>query len=216
MSRALARRPAELAQLRVAPVDLAPPRPRRVVRPAFVRVYDTREQTPWWQGEDGVERGTLQIGDYSIKGCEARPPSAERPNLPKHWGVGQVAVERKSLEDLYATIGESLKERERERKAGDPDATGRGERQWRRLGELVAAGGTALYVVEASMAEIVCPESSRRDWRSGLHPNALMGCLCSWSQRFGVPWIPAGCPALAQRFVAGWLASWWRYNQEEI
>lgn len=51
-------------------------------------VVDTREQKPLWKECADVERGTLKTGDYSIKGFE-----------------NKFAIERKSLSDLYGTLG---------------------------------------------------------------------------------------------------------------
>ena len=56
-------------------------------------VVDTREQEPWSFRNLPTESGTLDTGDYSVRGLEHR-----------------VAVERKSLDDLLACVG-----RERER-----------------------------------------------------------------------------------------------------
>ena len=54
-------------------------------------VCDTREQKPLWTG-DKVERKKLDVGDYSIKGYEDR-----------------IAIERKSLGDLFGTLGSGHK-----------------------------------------------------------------------------------------------------------
>jgi ERCC4-type nuclease len=51
-------------------------------------VVDTREQRPYWTAEDGVVQATLGTGDYSVVG---------------HTGV--VAIERKSVSDLYSSLG---------------------------------------------------------------------------------------------------------------
>ena len=58
-----------------------------------VIVVDTREQEPWGFCNVPTERGTLDTGDYSVRGLE-------------HL----VAVERKSLPDLLGCVG-----RERDR-----------------------------------------------------------------------------------------------------
>ena len=212
---ALARRPSELSALRAGPGDLvsATPAPAPTSRrraaprpegspPGFPGVVaDTREQTPWFLGEPWCQVGTLQIGDYSLRGHEARPAILS---------PGMVAVERKSLEDLYGTVSASVKEKAEQEKAGEADPTGRGERQWRKLSSVVAAGGGALFVVEASMTEILHPDRYRPDWRSQLHPHAVLGCLNSWSLRYRVPWLPAGPPAQAAQVALSWLVDWWK------
>ena len=58
-----------------------------------VIVVDTREQEPWSFRDLATESGTLDTGDYSVRGLEH-----------------VVAIERKSLDDLLACIG-----RERDR-----------------------------------------------------------------------------------------------------
>lgn len=83
--------------------DCQAPGSQRVVQSPFTIIVDTREQAPWsfdqltlWQtaAEGGAriavrtERGTLTSGDYSIAGMQDR-----------------IAIERKSLADLYGTLG---------------------------------------------------------------------------------------------------------------
>ncbi len=51
----------------------------------YTIVVDTREQLPLWTKK--IERKKLDIGDYSIKGYE-----------------NQIAIERKSLGDLFGTL----------------------------------------------------------------------------------------------------------------
>jgi len=53
----------------------------------YTIVVDTREQKPLWKGEK-IVRKKLEVGDYSIKGYEK-----------------EVAIERKSLPDLFGTLG---------------------------------------------------------------------------------------------------------------
>ena len=61
-------------------------------------LVDTREQRPLYFGE-GVpqRRATLPTGDYSVEGCE-----------------GLIAIERKSLGDLFGTVGQGRERFERE------------------------------------------------------------------------------------------------------
>lgn len=53
-------------------------------------IIDTREQTPWDMSPLKTEKGTLETGDYTIKGLEH-----------------VIAIERKSLGDLLGCIGQS-------------------------------------------------------------------------------------------------------------
>lgn len=58
-------------------------------------VIDTREQKPLWTKSTKltkIERATLSTGDYSIKGYEDK-----------------FAIERKSLSDLFSTLGKGHK-----------------------------------------------------------------------------------------------------------
>ena len=61
-------------------------------------LIDTREQTPlkFWPG-DIVERATLATGDYSLKGLESF-----------------ISIERKSIGDLFGTVGAGRERFERE------------------------------------------------------------------------------------------------------
>ena len=57
----------------------------------YTIVVDTREQLPLWKGNK-IERKKLDVGDYSISGHETR-----------------IAIERKSLPDLFGTLGKGHK-----------------------------------------------------------------------------------------------------------
>ena len=67
----------------------------------YTIIVDSREQKPLWK--KGIEIAGLKIGDYSIKGYEDK-----------------IAIERKSLGDLFGTLGKGnkrfKKELERARK----------------------------------------------------------------------------------------------------
>lgn len=71
---------------------------RKTLEPADITVIvDSREQTPWDLAPLQMERGSLQTGDYALKGGEA-------------W----TAIERKSLPDLMGCIGGERERFERE------------------------------------------------------------------------------------------------------
>jgi len=134
--------------------------------PFTVRI-DTREQTPYtFEGlrfdadRDYVpmavpcEVGTLATGDYSIVGME-----------------DLVTVERKSLADLYSTLGQG-RERFKE--------------EHRRMAELVFAA----VVIEADWQTILRYPPSH----SQLNPKCVFRTALSWQQRYGVPWMAIGTP----------------------
>lgn len=122
---------------------------------------DTREQAPFgFQGFEAKEDGkrvplviptqltSLQTGDYSVSGFESR-----------------VAVERKSLEDLYGTLGGG-----RERFENELD----------RLQQMEFAA----VVVEAPWEKLMDGIEGRM-----LTPEAVFGSVVSFQQRYrGVHW----------------------------
>lgn len=149
------------------------PRPKLVVdgRFAVPVVYDTREQLPFtFEGlrcdqTDGggpltvpTVRGTLASGDYSLLGYETR-----------------VAVERKSLQDAYGTIGQGRD---------------RFERELERLSVMEFAA----VVIEASWHELASDPPSHTQ----LPPKTVIRSILAWTVRYPVRWIPAGPRRLAE------------------
>lgn len=150
------------------------PRPRTVADGTFVGtvVVDTREQLGYrFQGlrcdqADGgglltvpTARGTLASGDYSLRGYEDR-----------------VAVERKSLADLYGTIGQGRD---------------RFERELARLAEL----DWAAVVVEATWPELVTDPPPHTQ----LPPKAVFRSIVAWMVRYPtVHWLACGPRRLAE------------------
>ena len=130
---------------------------------SHVVVIDTREQFPFAftglqadaaQGHRPLivqtQAGTLQSGDYSILGAEA-----------------EVAIERKSLDDLYGTIGQGRE---------------RFERELARLQEIAAstAYSHASVVIEAGWGEIIgAPPRHTR-----LAPKTVSRSIQAWTFRF--------------------------------
>lgn len=142
--------------------------------PPFVVVCDSREQCPW--DLPGTIRGTLATGDYSIYHLE-----------------DVVALERKSLDDLYGSLGKNGRDR------------------FKREFERLAGYRWAALVIEATWQTILtCPPKM-----SGLHPHSAVGALLAWSIRYGVHIIPAGDRQLAQRLAYEWLHHVWRQVEKE-
>jgi ERCC4-type nuclease len=160
---------------------------------------DSREQAPYRfesiplaaaqrkQGKRLVvptEFRTLVSGDYSIIGCESR-----------------VAVERKSLEDLYSTLGQGRE---------------RFEKEVERLNDLECAA----VVVEASWSEIIRPADFRVKWRSELNPASVAGTMFAWAVRYrNVRWIVAKNRRGGMKETFGVLSEWWarsrKHNHKE-
>ena len=129
-------------------------------------VVDTREQEPYPFDSEGVTaaRRALPAGDYSLDGWE-----------------DQVAVERKTLEDLITTVIRSRK-------------------RFRTELERLAGYKAACIVVEANLSDILA-----RRYRSGAHPNAVVGSVLSIVVDFGVPVFFCSDRQGARAFVEGYL-----------
>ena len=110
----------------------------------FTIAIDNREQQPYSFGLATVEplgyssvrtiTTYLPTGDYSIVGLE-----------------GRFAVERKSLEDLYATLGQGRS---------------RFEAEFQRLNAM----DFAAIVIEADLRDVWRPADARPGWKSRLRP----------------------------------------------
>jgi DNA excision repair protein ERCC-4 len=150
----------------------------------FTVVIDSREQANYtFQGlradakqlcrplvVQTVVRG-LRSGDYSLAGHE-----------------NAIAIERKSLSDLYGTLG----------KGRD-----RFERELARLAEM----RLAVVMVEASWHEILTSPPDR----SRLNPKTVHRSVIAWQQRFpNVHWWTAGDRRLAEITTFRILERWWR------
>lgn len=127
----------------------------------FAVMVDSREQLPY--GFDHLDVIVpiglvgLASGDYSIQGLES-----------------EIAIERKSLADLYGscTWGRDRFEHEIER---------------------LNALNFAAVVIEATWPEIANPTAADPTWRSQASPESILGTITSWSVRYrNVPWWAVG------------------------
>jgi len=156
----------------------------------FTIIVDNREKNPYTfdgvparRKKDGaamalVERRYLPTGDYSIDGYE-----------------NKIAVERKSLEDLYGTLGRNHQ---------------RFEREMARLMEM----NIAYIVIEATLAEICRPAEHRYEWRSKASPRAIYGTMVSWQLKYPqVRWWLAGTRAYGQMVTFHLLEDYWTKQQ---
>lgn len=137
----------------------------------FIIVQDSREQLPLDFGSWPVVVNGLRSGDYSIAGLEDR-----------------VAIERKSLGDLFGCIG-----RERDRF----------ERELERLAEM----DYACVVVEGNLEDVLAGVE-----RSLVTPQAAAGSLVAWSVKWGLPIWFAGDRRLAAALVLKSLSKFWKYR----
>lgn len=112
----------------------------------------------------------LTTGDYSIQGLEDR-----------------VAVERKSLADLYGSLGAQRLRFESE--------------HWR-LSELQAA----IVVIEASWHEILHAPPSH----SKPSPKTVWRTAIAWQLCYGVPGVPADTRGLAEIYTFRFLEKFWK------
>lgn len=127
----------------------------------MIVLVDDREKKPWTfksrscqklyggKVEPRLVRAHLMTGDYMTE-CE---------------GI-QAVVERKSLADLYSTLGQHRE---------------RFEAEVRRLTRYRYAA----IVVEATASDVLFAPPSR----SHLHPHAVLGTCLSWSMSYGVPFL---------------------------
>jgi ERCC4-type nuclease len=132
-------------------------------------IIDSREQEPFaFQHERyagiEIEAGTLDTGDYSLVGL-----------------ADKVAVERKSLPDLVASLG-----RERERFA----------REMQRA----AALDSFCVVVEATWADLAGGK-----YRSQMNPHSACQSVLAFACRYRVPFLFAGSRAGAEYACWGFL-----------
>lgn len=92
-----------------------------------------------------------------------------------------VSIERKSLPDLLSCVGQ-----DRER--------------FEHCLDRIQARRFKLLVIEASAEDL-----ERGEWRSRVHPNAVLGSLASWTGRFGIPVWLGGSREPSARFAERWL-----------
>jgi len=117
----------------------------------------------------------LCTGDYSIVGFE-----------------DQVCVERKTLEDLFGTLG-------------------KGRRRFEREVERMRQMQFGAVVIEADFREICRPMDFRPQWRSRLDPRTVWATIFAWSQRFpGIHWFPVGSRRLGEMATWEILERFWR------
>ena len=124
--------------------------PRKLDPSKLLVLCDKREQLPWDMDPLPVKRATLQTGDYTLASLSS-----------------EIAIERKSLDDLLGCIGSGRDRFEREL-------------------ERLRAFPLRAVIVEANWGDI-----ETGAYRSKVHPNAAIGSICGWMAS-GVPFYFAG------------------------
>jgi hypothetical protein len=161
---------------------------RRLAVCPFKVVVDTREQLPYeFSGMTGSAGELLAVptvvkglpsGDYSIDGLE-----------------GEIAIERKSLDDLYGSVTWGRE---------------RFEREIERLDCQQGLGGFAAVVIEATWPEIVNPSAFRPGWINQTEPRCVEATIVSWSLRYPrVHWWACGDRRGAEQRTFSILKKFW-------
>lgn len=167
----------------------AEPEPDYLLCP-FTVIVDSREQSPFtfrgFRGDASQKRRPLVVrtvvaglasGDYSIEGFENR-----------------VAVERKSLSDLFGTLGNGRE---------------RFERELQRL----SAMEFAAVVIEAGWSSIIGSPPPQ----SKLTPKTVFRSVIAWQQEFpGIHWWTLDTRSLAEHATFRILERFWKVEQRRL
>ena len=139
----------------------------------FVIVVDTREQAPFTFQEinppPSIIYGGLRTGDYSIQGYELR-----------------IAIERKSLIDLFGSVGS-------------------GRKRFQREMERMACMEFGAVVCEADWLTILRQPPSQ----SRMNPKSVYATILAWMQRYHVHWIMCPNRAFAEKTTYRMLERWY-------
>jgi ERCC4-type nuclease len=154
----------------------------------FTIIVDTREQLPFDFASVkspavpfSVVRQMLETGDYSVEA----PLTATKADM--------IVIERKSLADLYGSVGV------------DRD---RFEREFKRLSEY----GYAALVIEATWEQIADPNKYLKHLTL-MQPKAVVATLVAWSQRYGVHVFTCPGRVFAEKLTYRLLERWARDHQ---
>lgn len=159
----------------------------------FDIVIDTREQRPW-TFKDMVQPGTgkpvhlfsrramLAEGDYALATKTAKLYE------PKGMFLS-CRIERKSLSDLYSTLGQGRERFEQEH-------------------ERLSQHDFACIIIEADWYRIMKhpPKQSKLD------PNSVFGTFLSWSQKYSVPWYAFPDRRFAEIAAFKFLCKFWEQH----
>jgi ERCC4-type nuclease len=140
----------------------------------FVVLCDTREQTPAPLPPGCVyQRATMGEGDYTTP-----------------WLIDRARIERKNPEDFVASVssGHDRFFREAERLKAYPH-------RW-----IIVEADLSYFWPEGPEFDVL---GRRRRTRSHVHPNAVIGNICSLAARYGLPTLFARDPITAGRMIVG-------------
>ncbi len=140
-------------------------------------IRDTREQLPYsFAGKiPYVDKG-LKSGDYSIVGFEDK-----------------FVVERKSMADLYSTLGSQD-----------------GRRRFNNMLDRIKGYDFKALVIEGSEEEVLTPQLSY----SNIHPNSVYGSLVSFEIKHNIHVYCASRKAIQIRII-NWAVKYWQENTEK-
>lgn len=165
-------------------------------------IRDTRESAPFTFSPslirgDSKQRGRplvirtidrcLETGDYSLLGFEDR-----------------ISVERKSLEDLFGSLGH-WKKPGREKSRRDLF-----REEHERLQQMVLFGGFVAVVIEGSIEDVTDNPPTR-----GAYPRDVIRTSIRWPKRYGVTWLWAGSRAAAEQWTWEFLFDAWKQITNE-
>jgi ERCC4-type nuclease len=168
----------------------------------FVVLVDSREQAPWqfhsiFTDTPGkppkplvvrTRVATLRTGDYSIE--KAHAAAQGHPGTPH-----ACAIERKSLADLWGTLGAGRE---------------RFERELQRLSQL----DRAAVIVESSWLEILGNAPGHPAELSRLTRKAVLHSIIAWQIEYPeIQWILAGNRVIAERIAWRWL---FRFHEKRV
>lgn len=141
----------------------------------MIVAIDTREQKPFDFGENVKTKVvTLQTGDYSLVDYESK-----------------ITIERKSLPDLFNTVGRGRK---------------RFEKELSRMSEF----DFAAIVIEGNWYDMWM----KPPIRTQVTPRTVIRSLLAWAQRYDVHMMPCGPRRLAARVTYIMLERFWKDTQE--
>jgi len=148
--------------------------PKIEIPDGFYLIQDTREQKPLFKSFPWVVEKALKAGDYSIQGFET-----------------VVAIERKSVNDLYGSLGQGRK---------------RFEREMQRLME---------YRYKALLIEGTESQLYQETHRfSALHPNSIYHSLAKIEVFYGLCIYYASKPKWARWWTLSRLVKLFKYLRE--